>query len=284
MAQSFDHKPFDTKTGSIGGIRLLLRDTPDSGNGKGFKYVGNIHSPTFAAETEAYEHFSAASGANVKDWEVPVKSGYGFGFTADELLADNMRRFLLALAPTDVAADAVATYGPELFLAGKTGELHGLEFGRQTLAQRGDLKVYNVTDAALLVLDTDYEIITQFGLTFIRMLVDTHAGDVIRAGEGATASTAYHYNKLQHKLIAPMTSLKLNCAAIIQFAAKKGINAEWRIPKALIKPDGEFDWNPEQASSLKFALEALDDSVNNPSTPFGTVHYFGHDTAGAAII
>lgn len=282
MTAVLNQQPYDGKSYSVAGIRMLLKEFDSDGKTPGYRYVGNMHSPSFDPSVDYLQHFSAASGAQLLDLEVPIKTSYKIGFTVDELLASNMKRFFFAADPTDVAADAVATAGPDLFLAGKTGEVHGLDEGRQTLAQRGDLAVYNVTDAALLVEDTDYEVITQFGLTFLRMLVDTHAGDVIRAGEGATAVTAYHFTKLAHQELLPMTNLRLECAVILQGVAKRGVNFEWRIDKALLKPDGEFDLNPEAISTMKFAVEALDNSVNEPTKPFGTFRRYGVNT-GAII-
>lgn len=282
MAQVLTQTPFEKQNYSQGGLRLLIRelDVPN----KGYQYIGNIHTPDFAATLEFYEHFSAASGAEVKDNEAPNKTGYKLGFTADEMLIGNFKRFLFAGAPADVAADASAAGGPDTVIAGKTGDLFGLVYGRQTEGQRGDLVVRNVTDAADLVEDTDYEVLTIFGWTFIRLLVDTHNGDTLKIGTGAAAVDPYEHNQLAHKSLKPMTSLKLEVAAILQGPAKVGVNFEWRIPRAVIKPDGALDWNAKEASSFKFALELLDDSATDPAKPFGELLFYGRDNAGAALI
>lgn len=278
MAQVLIRTPFQSANFSQGGVRVLLKEA-----NKGFRFVGHIREPNLEAILEWYEHYNASAGKEVKDYEAPTKTGYKIGFKADEMLVDNLKRLFFAADPTDVAADAVAEAEPDLVTAGKTGALHGLDYGRQTAGQRGALTVYNVTDAALLVEDTDYEVVTQYGLTFIKMLVDTHAGDSLRIGEGATAVTVYHYTKLAHKLHKPLTVLSLEVGALLQFPAIKGINLEWRIWKASIKPNS-IAWNSKEVSNLGFELEVLDDSANHSATPFGELYDYGYDDAGAAVI
>ena len=278
MSQQLTRTPFNKENLSQGGVRVLVKEA-----NKGFRYVGFIREPNLEAILEWYQYYNAASGKEVLAYEAPTKIGYKIGFKADEWLKENMKRMFFSAEPTDVAADAVATAGPETIVAGKTGDLHGLEYGRQTADQRTAVAVYNVTDSALLTLDTDYAIVTQYGMTFVKLLVDTHAGDTLRIGEGATGATAYHYNKLAHKLIAPLTVLSLEVGALLQFPAIKGVNLEWRIWKASIKPNS-LAWQSKEASSMGFELEVLDDSVNHPTTPFGELYDYGYDDAGAALI
>lgn len=285
MGQDLAQVPYTpSKHFLMGGLRLLVNEPSSGLNNKGWRYFGKVKEPSFNPLNEFFEHFAADSGGNEKDFEAPSRTGYNLGFTAEEFLAENLARFFFAGDPADVAADAVATSPAELVVAGKTGARHGLLNGRQTQDQIDDLVVYNDTDTAALVLDTDYEIVQQFGLTFIVMLVDTHAGDVLSIGEGATGSNAYHYTKLAHKLIAPMTTLTLEVAAILQIPAKQGPNLEWWIPRCTIRPDGEFALTAEENSSLKFLLSLLSDAANNPNYPFGKLFYYGRDDAGASLI
>jgi hypothetical protein len=169
-------------------------------------------------------------------------------------------------------------------MAGATEDLHGIDEGRQTSEQRAALAVYNITDSALLTVDVDYSVVTQHGLTFIKMLVDTHAGDTIRVGTGATASTDYNYTKLAHYAITPLTRYEREVRALIMAPSKTGGCWEWKIERAILGPDGELDLNAEQASSIKMALTLKDDSANNPSSPWGTLRHYGYDDAGATLI
>lgn len=278
MAQQLTRLPFAAANFTQGGVRVLLKEL-----NKGLRFVGHIREPNLEPILEWYQHYNASAGKEALSYEAPTKTGYKAAFKADEMLSENLKRLFFAADPTDVAVDAVAAAGPETVVAGKTSALHGLDYGRQTIAQRGDLKVYNVTDAALLVADTDYAIVTQYGLTFVQMLVDTHAGDTLRFGEGATAGTAYHYTKLAHKLIKPLTVFSLEVGALLQFPAIKGINLEWRIWRASIKPTS-IAWNSKEASSLGFELEVIDDSANHSASPFGEIYDYGYDDAGAALI
>ena len=278
MAQQLTRLPFDAANFTQGGVRVLIKES-----GKGFRFVGHIREPNLEAMLEWYQHYNASAGKEALSYEAPTKTGYKAAFKADEMLSENLKRLFFAADPTDVAADAVATAAAETVTAGKTGALHGIDYGRQTVAQRAALAVYNVTDSALLVANTDYEVVTQYGLTFIKMLVDTHAGDTLRIGEGLTASSDYHYTKLAHKLIKPLTVLSLEVGALLQFPAIKGVNLEWRIWRASIKPTG-MSWNSKEASSLSFELEVIDDSANHPTSPFGEIYDYGYDDAGAAVI
>lgn len=278
MAQQLTRLPFNSANMTQGGVRVLIKES-----GKGFRFVGHIREPNLEAILEWYQLYHASSGQELLSYEAPTKVGYKAGFKCDEMLAENLKRMFFAADPTDVAADAVATAGPDLVTSGKTGALHGLDYGRQTSAQRVDLKVYNVTDSALLVKDTDYEIVTQYGLTFVKMLVDTHAGDSLRIGEGATATDTYHYTKLAHKLHKPMTVTSLEVGAILQFPAIKGVNLEWRIWRASFKPTG-LAWLSKEASNLAFEMEVVSDAANHSTTPFGEIYDYGYDDAGAALI
>jgi hypothetical protein len=278
MGQQLLRLPFDSANMTQGGVRVLIKEA-----NKGFRFVGHIREPNLEAILEWYQLYHASSGQELLSYEAPTKVGYKAGFKCDEMLAENLKRMFFSGDPTDVAADAVAAAAAETVVAGKTGALHGLDYGRQTLAQRGDLAVYNVTDSALLVEDTDYAVVTQYGLTFVKMLVDTHAGDTIRFGEGATAATAYHYTKLAHKLLKPMTVTSLEVGALLQFPAIKGVNLEWRIWRASFKPTG-LAWLSKEASNLAFELEVVSDSANHSTTPFGEIYDYGYDSAGAALI
>jgi len=168
MVQQLKPQPYSTGPLTIGGIRVLF-SRKNGTKYDGYRFMGVVHDTSFEAIKEIVEHYSAASGQNVKDWEAYKKLGYKLGFQADEFSAENLRAFLFSSAPEDVEADAVAEAGPEELIAGKTGDMHGLEFGRQTTAQVGDLTVYNDTDKALLTIDVDYEIVIQYGLTFIKL-------------------------------------------------------------------------------------------------------------------
>lgn len=284
MTQQLVQTPFSTNNYTQGGQRLMVKELVEGGTDKGFRYLGNIHTLNWAQAVEFFEHYSAASGQEVKDYEAPNKTGVSISFTADEITTENLKRFLMSGEPDDVAENLIAAASPQQVLAGKTDELHGLDYGRQTAAQRGDLVVYNVTDAADLVEDTDYEVVTLFGWTFIKMLVDTHAGDVLKIGEGINAADDYHYKELAAKRIKPMTVVKMEVAAILEMPALKGKNWAWRIWKANLKPAGEFSWSSKEASSIKFSLEVLSDAVNHSATPFGEALDYGFDDAGGALI
>lgn len=278
MAQQLTRLPFAAANFTQGGVRVLIKEL-----GKGFRFVGHIREPNLEPILEWYQHFNASAGKEALSYEAPTKTGYKAAFKADEMLSENLKRLFFAADPTDVAAAPTETAAAETVTAGKTGALHGIDNGRQTTLQRAAMAVYNVTDSALLVADTDYAVVTQYGLTFIKMLVDTHAGDTLRIGEGATAASDYHYNKLAHKLLKPLTVLSLEVGAILQFPAIKGINLEWRIWRASIKPTS-IAWNSKEASSLGFELEVIDDSANHSDSPFGEIYDYGYDDTGAAVI
>jgi len=281
MAQIFSHKPHDKVNYAVGGNRLLIRDTNENA---GFLYVGSLVSANIVQAIEVAEHFVVSAGKKAKDINLITGTSIKFDFTAEEMLLLNLRRFFLAAAHTDIAANAVATAAAETFIAGKTNIHHGLKYGQQTAAQRTALIVYNVTDAAALVSGTDFDVITIHGWTFIRMKVDTHSGDTIRAGTGATATAVYTFNQLAAKEFSPHTKLTFNLEAILQFPAAQGPNMQWRIPSAQILPAGNLNWSSTEASNKQFSMEILDDSANNPTFPLGKIEYYGYDDAGAALI
>lgn len=281
MAQVFNYKPHDKKTIGTGGYRLLIRDKTED---EGFLYVGKFSAPNLVQAIERFTVYDASSGKRVKLTNLNVGTELKFEMVCDEMLLSNLRRFFQALPHTDVALNATAVAAAETFKAGKTGVHHGLRYGQQTDVQRGLVTVYNVTDAALLVAGTDYDTISIFGWTYIRMKVDTHAGDTLRAGTGVTAVTDYNHNQLASKKFAPMTKLSWDLEAIIQFPAANGPAMQWRVPSADIAPNGNLDWNAQENSKAPLVMEILDDSANNPTAPFGEIEYVGYDDAGALLI
>lgn len=282
MAQVFNYKPHDgVKHHAVGGYRLLLRDKSED---MGFLHVGKFSSPNLAQNVERFTVYDASSGKRLKLGNLNIGTEIKFDIVADEMLLLNLRRFFLAGVHTDVAANVAATANAETFKAGKSGIHHGIRYGRQTSVQRTALAVYNVTDAALLVAGTDYDLISIFGWSYVRMKVDTHAGDTLRVGTGATAVTAYNHDQLASKQFAPMTKLAFDLEGIIQFPAGNGPAMQWRVPSMDIAPNGNLDWNAQENSKAPLTMEILDDSANNPTAPFGLIDLVGYDDAGAALI
>lgn len=284
MAQVLDNTPYSALQSMLAGFRIAISEPASSTLKTGFRFLGTVFAPKFDLGIEYYSHYETASGAKVEDRKIPKTVAIKIGFSQDDMFAKNWERFLLGADLTSVAADPAATHVAEEFIGGVTGDLHGIDEGRQSDAQLAALAVYNVTDSALLVLNTDYSLIRQHGLSFVKMLVDTHATDTIRVGTGATAATDYTYLKLAHHLILPVTRYEREVRALLMAPSKTGGAWEWKIEKATLGPDGELDLNAEQASSVKMALNLKDDSTANPTKPWGILRHVGYDDAGASLI
>jgi len=284
MAIQRKNLPYTALQSMLGGFRVMISEPGSGANLTGMRYLGTVFEPKWQQTVEYYEHFETASGAKVLDRKLPKQIGLKVAFKLDDLFAKNLERYFLAKEMTAVAANAAAAKTAELFIAGKTDALHGLSEGRQTDLQKTALAVYNVTDAALLVENTDYAKVRYYGWTFIKMLVNTHAGDVIRVGVGATAVTDYNYNELGYDAISPLTRYEREVRGILQAPSKTGGNWEYYFEKAILSPDGEFDLNVEQASSIQMALDFKDNSANDAANPFGVLRHRGYDDTGLAVV
>jgi len=279
MSAVIGNLPYSFLTNPMAGMRILLREA--SG---GLKFLGGTREPKFTLKLDTVQLYDAASGAEQLVRQASVPTEIDVAFKATEFLADNLARFFQTLAPVAVAAAATAAYAYETFTAGKTGERYGLRGLRQTVAQRGDLKVYNVTDSALLVLDTDYSIVVQYGVTFIELKVDTYDAHVLRVGEGSTANTSYHAADLAYSSISPMVSAVRTVSGVLQIVSKTGINAELVFEKAQLAGGGEFNLQTKAPSDMGFVLTILDNSGSDAVNPFGVLKNYGYDSAGAALI
>ena len=283
MAVQTDSIPYSANNRALWGIRLLLAQVLGTKT-SGYRHIGNIISPDLEQGIERYKHYSSPIGQDKLDWIVPIKAEPVFKFTTDEVSNKNLQMFMNATAPIAVAANAAATYGPDLFIAGLTGDVHGLTEGNMTDAQRAALKVYNVTTSALLVAGTDYNVINLIGETSIQMLVDTYAGNVLSIGTGSTANAAYNFVQKQAQVFAPLTNQNIYVMAKIQFFPVQGKALEWRIRNALITNGSKMNADKKAASSLDFELSLLDDSVLNPTQPFGTLVDYGYDDTGVPTL
>jgi len=283
MTVQKDSIPYSGNNRALLGIRLLLAQWTGSYH-SGYRHIGNIISPDLEQGIERYKHYSSPIGQDKLDWIVPIKAEPIFKFTTDELSNKNLQYFLNAGAPTAVAANPTATYGPETIICGKTGDIHGLTEGNLTDAQRTALKVYDVTGTALLVADTDYSVITLIGETSIQMLVDTYAGHLLRIGTGSTAAVAYGFVQKAGQWFTPLTAQNVYVAAKIQFFPVQGKGLEWRIRNATITNGSKLNADKKAASSLDFELNLLDDTVLNPTEPFGRMWDLGYDDAGTPTI
>lgn len=284
MGQVLANIPYSGRQSTLSGFRVLISELVSSSLYSGWQFMGTVFAPKWVPKIEYYSHFETGSGAEEEDRKIPRTVGLALEFSCDDLFSKNYERWFMAAAQSKIAANAAAVAAAEIVVAGLTGTQHGISNGRQTSVQRTALTVYNVTDSAALVLNTDYKIVTIYGNTFIEMLVDTHAGDQLRIGTGATSSTDYNYVLTGHYEIAPLTRLERRIKAIIQAPSKTGGNWEYITELATLDNGGEFDVNVQQASSQKFTLTMLNNAAAQPNYPWGKFRSMGYDDAGAALI
>lgn len=283
MSQVLSNKPYSGQQELVTGFRILASE-PAAGGKTGLRFIGNILSPSVESKADFAEVFNTATGFETLVRKIPVKYASTIKFGINDLFARNYERYFLGTDLTAVAANPTATSGPDIVIAGKIGDQHGLMEGRLTDAQRTALKVYNVTGTALLVLNTDYKLVQIYGWTFVEMLVDTYAGNVLRLGTTADASVAYGFQLLAHYKINPITRAERTCQVILQAPSKSGGSWEYVLRKADLVPDGSFDLASKDASQMKFQLVALDDSAANPTEPYGYVRHYGPDDQGVSLI
>jgi hypothetical protein len=274
-----NNKPYSGLQELIAGFRLLISEAVTGGY-TGYRYIGNVLNPAIDCKQDFAEVYNTATGQEMLWRKIPIKQAMSFKFGVNDLFAKNYARWFNAGPEAQVAGDAAATAGPDLIVAGLTGDEHGLSQGRQSDAQRGAIKVYNLTDTTLLVENTDYKVKKVYGWTIIEMLVDTHAGDVLRIGKTNDASAVYEYNKIAHIKVAPNTKAIRNCKIRLQAPSKSGGAWEFVSDLAQLSNDGTFDTSQKDASSMKFALDFLDNSAADSSYPFGYIMHYGENATG----
>jgi hypothetical protein len=176
----------EQKVYTIGKGKLLFKEKGQTN----FHDFGNCTDFKVTTAIDKKEHYSSRSGTKTKDAEKVIQQTATGSFTLDDLLNENLRIYLMAIAVHDVAQSSGSAASQAV-----VAEL-------DKWIDLGKLKISNVvvtdeTDATTYVLGTDYELDTEVGL--IRPLSGGNIGD------GDTLHVSYDY--------ADVTTKKMSAAS-----------------------------------------------------------------------
>jgi hypothetical protein len=246
---------------TIGGTRILFAEQLSVGVFGEYFDLGNIVSAAITAAIDRLEHYTAKSGARIKDRTVVRQSNFSVPFSFDEPNPYNLNTLFMGDAqPATAAADTAVI----------TGEAHTCYTGRAfflpKFATATALVVKDVTDVTTYVLNTDYTLVT----------LGKMIGIIAKVGGAITDATVVHvtYTKAvpAGKSINPLYNPSKSGKAILQFVSETGNNFMWEIPSTLISPDGDFSYNDQDWSQVKMRLDV---QSNGGANPYGLVTHFG---------
>jgi len=277
MAIQAVRTPYDKLAASTGGGEIIISEAVEGG-WSGLSTLGNVREIKYDQQVETVKVPVSADGLEVTHREITTTVGLTCSGKLTETNSETIRRLFLTTDETSEALNAAATADAETCIAGRAGQYHGLDNGTLNSTQRGNLTVYNVTDSADLVAGTDYSVVVSNGQTYIKLLVDTHAGDEIRIGTGATASSDYEYEQPARRAYTPLSDPVITVRGKVMLNSQNGISVEHRFESASLRLSN-FTRTAKEAGSCDVTITFERDG-NNTAEPFGKVYEYGAKSEG----
>ena len=260
----------DSRNYSLGGVRLFVNELMDASytppRYRGFKDLGCVEEAPMAEAIEYAEHFCARSGTRIKDRKIVRQVAYTITATLIEADVENLRLFLMAdavtnntsVTPVSVVDEVIqATYGQ-----------------RSLLSHRG-------IDTATIVVDswagvpytetTHYTHEDYLGLVGIRP-------SGVGIADGEYLKVSYDYVPDVCKSFNPLSKILRDCQVKFVLVSDTGNEVIGEFTRCQISPAGDFNWNSNDFTNFQLMIDILDDSVANPSAPYGLVKHFGVGT------
>ncbi|MEE8574204.1 MAG: hypothetical protein V3T30_02225 [Thermodesulfobacteriota bacterium] len=221
----------------IGGAEIFFND------GSGNRRLGNIPSLGINKETSGIDHFTAESGARIKDKSIITDLGLALNFKIDEFDDENFNALFMADGVTD-ASYAASSVTDEVHTAYKDRYLF-MDFN-----QISTVVIQDVTDTTTYVAGTDYNI------------YDAALGIIEIIGSGAIADDDvlhidYAYAAGTRNKIKPGNTLTLEGSARLEFKALNGKPLTWVIPNCALKVEGSLELASENWSESDITIEVL---------------------------
>ncbi len=254
---------------TIGGTRVwfnrLVDDSTDPVKYEGFRDLGNIIDAPRTLNVDKKDHFSARSGARIRDARFSQILGEDIVVQFDELSLDNLRNFCQADTVTDIDADTAVPQDMEVH------QLNGVE---TTIIGKGykasSIVVKDFTGMTTYTADTDYEVVDVIG-----------GWKGIRRIDGAGIASndfvqiTFSADVRVHKQLAPGELTVINGKCIMFRVSKRGVEffRQWNL--ATIEPDGDENYIDTDWTKMKMRISVLDNSEVDIDFPFGVLEYYG---------
>jgi hypothetical protein len=88
----------------------------------------------------------------------------------------------------------------------------------------------------------------------------------------------YVEGALTSKKFYPGTSILKDCQVLFVGASDTGNEFMAYYDKCQINPSGDFNWSSDDFTKFQLMIDILDDSIDNPTKPFGTFRHLGSGT------
>lgn len=268
MAATFYERK-DANNYTLGGVRLWVNEIIDSSVSpvkyRGFVDLGCVEEAPIAPALEFQEHFCAATGTRVKDRKIVKQSSMTITVTLTEIDVENIRLFFLGGDITDVAAAVGGGAAVNEVVRLQGTERRILKFGPNVTA----VNVEPYGGGAPFTVAVDYVLETYYGHTAIRRV----AGGGI--ADGDYVEIDYTYDVLQSKDLNPLGKILKQGQVLFMGVSDTGNEMIGQFDNCNINPTGNLNWNSNDFTQMQVEIEVVDDSVANPSAPFGTVHHLG---------
>lgn len=243
----------------LGKGSLLLDFNDDSGVPEGLEFLGNATGVSLTWNITQVELFSSTErSAGLVD-RARTRAGLTASAALSEYTARNLRSFLLAGESSNNQSLA----------ASQVKNLTGVKVGKYY--EIGARRITNVSvelgSIGELVLDTDYELNTEFGI--LRAL----SGGSIQDDDDLVVNfdkPALTITKLQLGTKSQQIARLLYLAddANSAGAASKDRLELWKVDVA---PDGELQLISDDYGNFTLSMAVLTDGTNHPSEPYGTL-------------
>ena len=259
----------------IGGTRALFNrlidDTVTPARYRGFRDIGNVKAAPAAPERDKKDHFSNRLGKRINDRTLTREIGDDITLTFDELSAENMFNYLKSADMVDVAGSAGNAITDEVQQMVVTGELAGEVAWLEGFTPAA-IVVKDITATTTFVLNTDYEVIDSgFGYKGIRV----KAGGASAIANGDFVRVNYTYTIRPHRALRPSTQEVVQGKLTLFSVSENGPEFIRVYQKVQIESEGSLDTKPDDWSDFQLKIKVLDDSIANPTMPWGLFEYYG---------
>lgn len=252
---------------TLGGVRLWFDELIDATNGyyAGTVDLGCIEEAPIAPNPTYQEHFCAHTGTRVKDAKIVKEISMTITVTLVEVDPENLRLFFLGgnITRTAAASGGGSVTNEPMKLVGTDRRI--LRYGKNAAS----IVVTDVTGVTTYSSSTDYEVVDYYGFKSIRR----RSGSTIT--DGQVVLVDYVYDILENRNFNPLTNILKIGRAKFMGVSDTGQELIADYDKVSITPSGDFSWNSDDWTTFQLEIEVLDNSVVNPTAPFGVIRHLG---------
>jgi hypothetical protein len=269
MAQAFKSAA-DPANYTLGGCRLWFNRRVDADSEPpkydGFRDLGNVVSCPLTQTREFAEHYSARSGARIRDRRAVKTRTEEFTATLDEPNHENLRLFFQGGDISEIGEGSLDVADEVLCL--RTDEVAILGSGYQAT----DIVVTPIEGGSPLELNTDYT---------VEDVIGEYKGIKIKAGGALTSgdfvTVAYTSQVETGRRFAPLTETEVYGKVLFFGVSESGNRFKRSAELVQLEPDGEFSMNDQDFSNFRLKIIVLDNTDSVPTAPFGLFLHQGMD-------